>query len=112
MLETFILMYGNQIIGLILCAIAGAVGMTVKAIYKNHINDYVKQGVARSVVLCVEQVWKEIHGKDKLQKALDYAEIILRKKGIPFDADEMMVLIEAAVAEFNRVFAEAEPAAE
>ena len=42
--------------------------------------------------------------KDKLAKALETAETLLRKKGISFDAEEMMVLIEAAVAEFNEAF--------
>jgi hypothetical protein len=58
----------------------------------------------------VEQVWKDIHGEEKLQRALEAAEILLRKKGIPFDADEMMILIEAAVAEFNGVFHKELPA--
>ena len=42
--------------------------------------------------------------KDKLNKALEAAETLLKKKGVPFDADEMMVLIEAAVWEFNKAF--------
>ena len=52
----------------------------------------------------VEQVWKTLHGTDKLNKALETAEALLKKKGITFDAEEMRVLIEAAVVEFNNVF--------
>lgn len=110
MIYDFIMMYGSQIIGLLLCAIAGGLGLAAKKIWQNHINDNIKYGVARSVVMCVEQIWKEIHGKEKLQKALEYAEKALRAKKIPFDADEMMILIEAAVAEFNGVFYKELPA--
>ena len=52
-----------------------------------------------------EQIWKDIHGAEKLQKAMETAEILLKKKGIDFDAEEMKILIEAAVAEFNGAFA-------
>lgn len=47
---------------------------------------------------------KTIHGADKLSKALEVAEALLKKKGIDFDAEEMQILIEAAVAEFNKTF--------
>ena len=40
----------------------------------------------------------------KLSKALEVAEALLKKKGIDFDAEEMQILIEAAVAEFNKTF--------
>lgn len=104
MFEYFISHYGTEIIGLILCAIFGCIGNAVKNIYRNYINDGTKQSIARAVVQFVEQVWKEIHGEQKLQKALEIAQDMLAKKKIDFDADEMMVLIEAAVAEFNEAF--------
>lgn len=104
MFEYFIYCYGNKILGLILCAIFGVLGHAVKKIYQNHINDDTKRAVARAVVQFVEQAWKTLHGKDKLAKALETAEALLKKKRIPFDAEEMMVLIEAAVAEFNEAF--------
>lgn len=110
MIDYIITYYGNQIIGAVLCAIAAALGAAAKNIWKNHINDNVKYGVARTVVLAVEQIWKEIHGEDKLRKALELAEKALRAKKIPFDADEMMIHIEAAVAEFNGVFYKELPA--
>lgn len=104
MLEYFVYCYGNEFVGLILCAIFGCFGYAAKKIYQNHVNDDTKRSIARIVVQFVEQAWKSLHGKDKLAKALETAEILLRKKNIPFDAEEMMVLIEAAVAEFNEAF--------
>ncbi|MCI7809715.1 phage holin family protein, partial [bacterium] len=52
----------------------------------------------------VEQVWYTLHGPEKLAKALETAEVLLKKKGIDFDSDEMKILIEAAVSEFNEAF--------
>lgn len=104
MFEYIMYCYGNQIMAAILCAFFGSVGYTVKKLYINYVNDETKRAIARAVVQFVEQAWKVLHGADKLQKALETAEILLRKKGIPFDAEEMVVLIEAAVAEFNEAF--------
>ena len=104
MFEYFIYCYGNQILTAILCAIFGCLGYAAKKIYQNHINDATKQTIAKVAAQFVEQAWKTIHGDDKLNKALETAEALLKKKGIDFDADEMMVLIEAAVAEFNEAF--------
>lgn len=104
MLNYFITNYGTQIIGIILCAIFGCLGYAVKKLCARYINDDTKATVARTAAKFVEQVFTDIHGKYKLHKALETAEALLKKKGIPFDADEMEVLIEAAVAEFNEAF--------
>ena len=104
MINYFVTNYGTQLIGLIMLAVLGSIAYAAKQIVRIHLNDETKLGIAKTVVRFVEQVWKELHGQDKLQKALEKAEEMLRKKGIPFDADEMMVLIEAAVQEMNEVF--------
>ena len=103
--------YGMHIIGLLLVAVAGCLGF----VFKNWLGQWVsaetdrmdtetKVKIAKAVVAFVEQVWKDLHGQDKLWKALDKARELLAKKGIEFDAEEMEVFIEAAVAEFNEVF--------
>ena len=101
MFEFFVTTYGTQLLGLILCAIFGTLGYVVKQIAKTYLDNETKLSIAANVVRFVEQVWTEIHGAEKLQKALETAESLLKKKGIPFDADEMTVLIEAAVQELN-----------
>ena len=103
MFNYFVTNYGSQLIGLILCAVFGCIAYAAKQIARTYLNDETKLSIARTVVRFVEQVWTEIHGQDKLQKALETAEEMLRKKNIPFDADEMMVLIEAAVQEMNEI---------
>lgn len=102
--EYFISNYGFEIIGLILTAILGSLGYGCKKIYEAYINDETKRHIASAAVEFVEQAWKILHGQDKLWKALETAEMLLAKKGIEFDAEEMTVLIEAVLAEFNGAF--------
>ena len=111
MFEYFVYNYGIEIIGLLMLAIAGCMGIAVRnglnlwvKAQNSRLDDETKVVIARAVVAFVEQVWQNLHGADKLQKALETARELLAKKGIDFDADEMMVLIEAAVAEFNEAF--------
>ena len=101
MIDYFIYTYGPTLVLAILCAIFGTLGHMAKRLYVGHINDDTKRAVAWTVVQFVEQVWQVLHGEDKLNKALETAEALLKKKGIAYDAEEMKVLIEAAVAEFN-----------
>ena len=104
MFEYFIYTYGVQIVGVILCAIFGCLGYAMKQLADRSLTDETKRAVARVAVQAVEQVWTTVHGADKLAKALETAEALLKKKGIDFDSEEMQILIEAAVAEFNEVF--------
>ena len=102
--EYFIANYGMELIGLILSAIVGTLGYACKRIYQEHINDETKRHIASAAVEFVEQAWKILHGPEKLAKALETARILLEKKGIDFDAEEMTILIEAILAEFNGAF--------
>lgn len=104
MFEYFITNYGTQLLSLLMCTLFGVLGYGAKQICKAWLDDNTKRSVARVAAQFVEQVWKEIHGPEKLQKALETAQELLAKKGIDFDAEEMTVLIEAAVAEFNTAF--------
>ena len=104
-IDTIITTYGNPLIGLILTIVFGSLGVIAKQLFAKYIDTPTKQAVARTAAAFVEQIWKDIHGAEKLQKAMETAEILLKKKGIDFDAEEMKILIEAAVAEFNGAFA-------
>lgn len=104
MFEYFVYNYGMELIGLLMVAILGCLGNAARNIYREHVNDDTKRAIAKVCAAFVEQAWKTLHGEEKLQKALETARELLAKKGIAFDPDEMMVLIEAAVAEFNEAF--------
>lgn len=104
MFAQFVSEYGTQILYLIFTAIAGYVGIVVKNIYEKYINDQTKKNVVKTVVQGIEQLYKDLHGEEKLNKALEAASEILHEKGITITEFELQMLIEATVAEFNNVF--------
>ena len=104
MLEYFMVAWGNEIITLITCSIVGMIAVYLKNLCAKHLNDETKKAVAKTVVQFVEQVYKDVHGKEKLRAAMKRASELMAEKGINVSAVEMETLIEAAVAEFNEVF--------
>ena len=104
MFTEFISEYGTTILYTILTAIAGWLGIVVKNLYAKHINTKTKKDVAYTVVLGVEQIYKDLHGEEKLNKALTAASEMLAKEGIKVSDLELKMLFEAAVAEFNDAF--------
>ncbi len=103
-LKLFISDYGTTIMYAILTAIAGYLGIVAKQLYTKYINDKTKQAVAKTVVQAVEQIYTDLHGEEKLNKALISAAEMLEEKGISITDLELRMLIEAAVAEFNDAF--------
>ena len=104
MFVQFINEYGTTILYAIITTIAGYVGIVVKNLYQKYINDKTKKDVVKTVVQSIEQIYKDLHGDDKLNKALESASEMLAIKGIEISEFELRVLIEAAVGEFNDVF--------
>ena len=100
----FMAQYGLELIGTLLLAIAGALGLIIKNLATKYLNDKTKQAVAKIVVQGVEQVYTELHGEEKLDAALEMFEDLLAEKGITCSALEMRILLESAVGEFNKVF--------
>lgn len=95
----------------IITGLASALGVLLKKLYDRTIGAYfkdkVKREVAAQVVKFVEQVYKDLHGEEKLGAALEAAEEMLNEKGITISELELRVLIEAALAEFNEAFKKA-----
>lgn len=104
MFAQFISEYGTMILYSIITAIAGYIGIVVKNLYQKYINDQTKKDVVKTVVKGVEQIYKDLHGEEKLDKALEAASAMLFEKGITITEFELEMLIEAAVAEFNDAF--------
>jgi hypothetical protein len=97
-------LYGVEIIGTLLVAMAGIFGMIMKRIAERALDTPVKQQLAKIAVQFVEQTYKELHGEAKLNAALMALAGLLAEKKINASEDEMRIMIEAAVAEFNQVF--------
>ena len=104
MFAEFISEYGMEILYTVVMAIAGYLGVVVKNLVTKYFNDKTKQSVAKTAVQFVEQVYKDLHGEEKLDQAFAAASEMLSEKGITVSDLEMRVLLEAAVAEFNNAF--------
>lgn len=104
MFAEIINMYGAEILGTLLLALAGIFGMVAKNMAAKYLDTDTKRTLAKVVVEFIEQAYKELHGDAKLNAALVTLSQLLAEKKIKATEDEMIVLIEAAVAEFNEVF--------
>lgn len=90
-----------QALEAVIAIICGYVGIKLKQMYNQKINSQEKIDVVWHTVKYVEQIYKDLHGQEKLDKAVDTAGTILKSKGIPIGADEIRVLIESAVSSMN-----------
>jgi intergrase/recombinase len=104
MLENFIENYGAELLCTAITAIAGYIGIVVKKLITTYINDKTKEKVAKTVVQAVEQIYKDIHGKEKFDKGIEYLSQMLTDRGITCTELELQLLLEGAVAEFNKAF--------
>ena len=91
-----------EILALIITSVVGYIGVRIKNIYEKHVNDKTKQEIIKCTVEYVEQVFKELHGEEKLQKAKDKALEWLDEKGIEISETELEVLIEAFINGMNK----------
>lgn len=103
MLQTIITSLLDYIPEILMTIITG-IGTFVFAKIKNVINTDTKKSVAKTTVKYVEQVYKDVHGDEKLEIAKANALEILNEKGIKITDLELTVLIESALADLNEVF--------
>ena len=62
--------YLQEIVQLLILALAGWLGVQVKNLYKKYITTKIKQSVCRTAVRFVEQIFQDIHGPEKLAQAM------------------------------------------
>ncbi len=96
--------YLQQIVLLLLLALAGWLGVQAKNLYRKYITTEIKQSVCRTAVRFVEQIYQDLHGPEKLAQAMAKASEILQGYGITISESELVAMIEAAVNEFNNSF--------
>ena len=94
----------TEILGAIITGLAGWLGAEAKKLYTKYINTKTKKEIADTVVQFVEQVYKDLHGEEKLNVALSAFSEMLAEAGISASDLEMRILLEAAVAKFNDAF--------
>lgn len=100
----FVNEYGTTILYTVLTALFGYFGIIAKNYFDKWFETKEKKEIAKEVVKFTEQVYKKLHGAEKLSKAMEAMSQMLAEKGIHITELEMQVLLEAAVAEFNKAF--------
>ena len=98
LLGTYIL----PVLAAALTALAGFIGTQIKSLYRRWVDDKTKEAVVRTCVKAVEQLYRDVGGAEKLERAREGIRQMLEEKGIPISELEMEMLIESVVAEFNR----------
>ena len=101
MIKEFLTQYGMTIMYALLTAAAGAAGTWIGRIYKKYIDDKTKQSVVTTCCRAVEQIYKDLKGQEKYDKAVEAITEMLSVKGITITDIEVRMLIEAACREFS-----------
>ena len=96
--------YGIQILYAIVTAVAAWIGSVAAKYYKRWVNTREKRELAKIVVTAVEQIYKNLHGEEKFNKAYLALSEMLEERGIHISELEIKMLIEAAVGEGNKAF--------
>jgi len=102
MFNEFVSEYGTTLIYTVVTAILGFIGIALKNILERFVNDKRKQKIVETCVNAAEQIYKELKGKEKLEKVKENIVAMLNEKGLTISELEMDMLIEAAVAEMNK----------
>ena len=100
-LNAFISEYGLLIIYTLLTAFAGFIGTQIKRLYEKHINTDRKRKVVETCVKAVEQLYHDLDGAEKLEKAKENILAMLSQESMEITELEMDMLIESVVSEFN-----------
>lgn len=77
------------------------IGNRLKKVYEEKVNNETAKAVVEDAVKFVEQVYTDLSGKEKLQKATEQVSEVLQSKGIKITSAEINMLIESAVYGLN-----------
>lgn len=94
----------NALIPVIITALTGVIsyiGITIKNKIAEKIDNDIKKSLVETTVKYIEQVFKDIHGKEKLDMALQKAEELFKEKGINIGHTELEMMIEEVVNNIN-----------
>lgn len=98
----------NQIIQILLPILATFltgvctyVANRLKKVYEEKVNTQIAKTVVEDAVKFVEQVYTDLHGREKLEKATEQITEVLNAKGIALTEAEIYMLIESAVYGLN-----------
>lgn len=77
------------------------IGNRLKKVYEEKVNNETAKAIVTDAVKFVEQVYSDLSGREKLEKATEQVSEILQSKGIKITPAEINMLIESAVYGLN-----------
>lgn len=83
-------------------AILSYIGVRIRKIYESKVNTEEKRKIVKTCVNAVEQLYKDLHGEEKLNKAKENIVSILNEKGLTITELELDMMIEEVVNGFNK----------
>ena len=86
-----------QILGTIITAVLSYVGIQVKKIYQEYIQDKTKKEIVEKTVKYVEQTCKDFSCEEKKEKTLEKTLEWMKEKKLNISETELEILIESAV---------------
>ena len=98
--KEFIKQYGVTLLYTILTSIASYIGLKIKNIYERDITNKNKKEIVETCVKATEQVYKDLHGQAKYNKAIESITAMLNERGITMTDLEIKMLIEATCQSF------------
>ena len=101
MVKEFLSQYGMELVSTVVVAIMGFIGICIKNIIKKLSDDKTKEKVRKNVVKAVEQMYADLTGEERYEKAVESISEMLEEKGIAATELEVKMLIESAVKEMN-----------
>lgn len=93
--------YALRIVETIVVGLMGYIGLMIKFAYTKYVNNQIKHDVVVTCVKAIEQLYKDLHGDEKLAKCINSVTEMLGERGIIVTELEIRMLIESAVKEMN-----------
>ena len=96
LIKEFLATYGTELLYTVITTVLTYVGLTVKKIYENHTNEYIKKSIVEDTVKYVEQLYSDKSSQEKYSIAKENILKLLAEKKIKVNDLELEVLIESA----------------
>lgn len=94
------------ILATVLTAVFTYLGNKIKNAYETKLKNETAKTIVDDTVRYVQQVYKDLDGTEKLQKAIEKAQSVLKEKGIILTDVEINMLIESSVFTLKNILME------
>lgn len=95
MFGNFISQYGMELLAAILTFVGSLLGLAVKSTLQDAATDKKKKTVVKTVVEAVHQLYNDLDGETKYEKAVEGINDMLNEKGIVATELEIKMMIES-----------------